>query len=277
MENFHSFCFLSAKEVGIELPSFQKGQNNADLDDQYVDALCQAMETMPTLKYDAIIVDEGQDFDWHWWTALESSLVSPKSIFYIFYDDNQVLYKNRGSLPDDMTEFALNHNIRNSKAIFEQVKPFYRNDSGTRMRSKGPDGREVEVHKYTSAEAMRKDVIRTIQRLIEVERFDKEDLVVLTPKRLDRSALLNCAGTASYHLVGKDAQGKNQILCSTIHSFKGLERKCVLVAELDEEILKFPEEDSANRFYVGFSRAKTHLAIFGKPQVLEKLSTSAKD
>jgi superfamily I DNA/RNA helicase len=58
-----------------------------------------------------------------------------------------------------------------------------------------------------------------------------------------------------------------EILCATIHSFKGLERRVVIVIELDEELLG----SSASRdalCYVAFSRPRNHLILFGKKDVI---------
>jgi hypothetical protein len=45
-----------------------------------------------TIRYDAIIVDEGQDFRSEWWTLIEACLADPRfGIFYIFQDDKQAL------------------------------------------------------------------------------------------------------------------------------------------------------------------------------------------
>ena len=38
------------------------------------DLLVQALERCPELRWDIIVVDEGQDFDFVWWLALDSAL-----------------------------------------------------------------------------------------------------------------------------------------------------------------------------------------------------------
>ena len=49
------------------------------------------------LRYDAVIIDEGQDFDPVWWIGVEQLLKSPsEGALYIFYDDNQQIYGTRG-------------------------------------------------------------------------------------------------------------------------------------------------------------------------------------
>lgn len=271
VENFHSLCWKLGQKANIMLKTFERGADNSGLDEQYADALCLTMEALPELRYDAIIVDEGQDFKYDWWVALESSLRGTRPILYIFFDDNQTLYRGRGMLPNDMMDFYLTENIRNTKPIFDVVSRYYHNDDGLQMRAGGPSGRTVERFGYDTEDEMRRQVGKTLRQLVVAESIAKADLVVLTPKALDRSALLKTALPGSIKLARQDLLCEDEVLCSTIHSFKGLERKIVLVAELDEEMLRAHDADRARRCYVGFSRAKAHLAVFGKPEVLALL------
>ena len=52
------------------------------------------------LTFDAIVVDEGQDFHANWWTALELLLADPDDgFFYVFADDNQNVYRADWEIP----------------------------------------------------------------------------------------------------------------------------------------------------------------------------------
>jgi hypothetical protein len=44
-----------------------------------IEALLQAVRINPSLRFDAIIVDEAQDFRTHWWIAIEELLNDPQS------------------------------------------------------------------------------------------------------------------------------------------------------------------------------------------------------
>ena len=58
----------------------------------------QACERLgPEHKFDAVVVDEGQDFRELWWTSLESVFRDPddKACYYVFFDPNQNLYVQR--------------------------------------------------------------------------------------------------------------------------------------------------------------------------------------
>jgi hypothetical protein len=77
-------------------------------------------------RYDAILVDEGQDFRAEWWLIIEAALANAEyGIFYIFYDDNQALLPDRASYPIKQLPFVLSKNCRNAGAIYEIVRRFH--------------------------------------------------------------------------------------------------------------------------------------------------------
>jgi len=78
--------------------------------------------------YEAIIVDEGQDFHELWWTLIEAALSSLEhGILYIFYDDFQRLHTHKTTYPIAHAPFELTHNIRNSGNVFQIVQDLYPN------------------------------------------------------------------------------------------------------------------------------------------------------
>jgi hypothetical protein len=53
-------------------------------------------------------VDEGQDFQTHWWVPMQYLLADPANgVFYVFRDDNQNIYQTATELPDGMETFRL--------------------------------------------------------------------------------------------------------------------------------------------------------------------------
>lgn len=77
-------------------------------------------------RYDAIIVDEGQDFREIWWTLIEAGLNSAEhGILYIFHDDNQTLLPQRAKYPIHEAPFFLTKNCRNSGEVFDMVSRFH--------------------------------------------------------------------------------------------------------------------------------------------------------
>jgi hypothetical protein len=78
------------------------------------------------IYYDAIIVDEGQDFSEEWWVLIEALLEKSESkILYIFADDNQNLFKNDKLYPVKENILSLSKNIRNSGQIFKIIQQIH--------------------------------------------------------------------------------------------------------------------------------------------------------
>ncbi len=67
----------------------------------------------PGPRYDAIVVDEGQDFEDDWWLLLQLLLNDPDAgILYVFYDSNQAIYPRPPGLPEDLVPYSLSENWR---------------------------------------------------------------------------------------------------------------------------------------------------------------------
>lgn len=82
--------------------------------------------TKEGISFDAIIVDEGQDFKELWWIILEAiSLNSNEKILYIFHDDHQLLHPIKSKYPIEKIPFQMSKNCRNAGEIFEVVKKFH--------------------------------------------------------------------------------------------------------------------------------------------------------
>jgi hypothetical protein len=77
-------------------------------------------------RYDAIIVDEGQDFRSEWWVLVEAALAMPKAgILYIFHDDHQALLPHRSAYPIAQPILDLSRNCRNAGRIFDLIRYFH--------------------------------------------------------------------------------------------------------------------------------------------------------
>lgn len=80
-----------------------------------------------TAVYEAIIVDEGQDFRDSWWALLDALLQhSHSKTLYIFSDDNQALLPHRSNYPINHEAISMSKNCRNGGNIFEIVRRFHR-------------------------------------------------------------------------------------------------------------------------------------------------------
>ncbi len=263
VKTFHSLCSDAAKAAGLQLPKIGVAQQS-QIDDHYPVLLCEAMEMRPELRYDAVIVDEAQDLHSDWWDALEYCLASGKQgIFYAFFDDNQKIYRRQSEIPKSFVSYELYDNIRNAQPIFKCAEYYYLSTPGRRIEPRGPAGRPVEWVRYRGKSDMQAHIARVVKRLVNVEQIRTSDIVILTPHSLeDKSALLELSIDGNLQLVKfPEVARKNQIGCSTIKKFKGLESDVVIVAELDEDLASRTELELVNELYVALSRARNHLVV----------------
>jgi len=77
-------------------------------------------------QFDAIIVDEGQDFKEEWWLLVLASLRDYENSFlYIFHDDNQLIIPKSVEYPIKAYPILLSKNCRNGGEIFNKVRQYY--------------------------------------------------------------------------------------------------------------------------------------------------------
>jgi hypothetical protein len=127
-------------------------------------------------RYDAIIIDEGQDFRDEWWLIVEAALVNQEyGILYIFHDDNQALLPNRASYPITQAPISLSKNCRNAGEIFDVVRRFHAQSPETSVALKGKG--IVQRWTYDPGEEL-----TTVRSAVQAALKDVslEDLVVLT-------------------------------------------------------------------------------------------------
>lgn len=93
---------------------------DADLDRAY-DVLMESSK-----RYDAVIIDEGQDFRELWWVIVEAAIAHPETgHLYVFHDDHQALLPHRGVPPIKDSPYTLTKNCRNAGKIYALVSHFH--------------------------------------------------------------------------------------------------------------------------------------------------------
>ncbi len=229
-------------------------------DDHYFDQVLPElmMEAVDLLgsQYDAMIVDEGQDFRDNWWMPLQCLLHDPdQGIFYVFFDDNQNLYQVAQNIPLELAPFPLTRNCRNTQHIHKMVMHFYQSDQTP--TAQGPLGRPVEIQTYQDVRSLKRVLSQVLHRLVVGEDLPAEDIVILTPKGRERSSLWRLGMVGNFRLTDQWTTASGEVFCSTIHSFKGLESPVVILAEIEP----YAAQDLESLLYVGCSRACHHLVV----------------
>jgi hypothetical protein len=258
--HFHELCMKIAQETGMEDIIM-----DARSEEYFRTVLPQALRgsaqrqrviypaSLPR-TYNAIIVDEGQDFYEEWWSALQELFPQgQENIFYIFYDNTQRLYPTPLIYPITSAPYLLTVNCRTTQAIHHQFMRFY---PGTETcTARGPQGRPPVFIHYPTGE-LQHTMEATVTRLMQEQGIPLKEMMILTPYSRQKSHLRSVKDLMSW------SNEKDQAFISTIHSAKGLERPVVLLAELER---RFPSEKQIQELetylYIACSRAQLHLII----------------
>ncbi|HET7928492.1 MAG TPA: AAA family ATPase [Actinomycetota bacterium] len=260
---FHQLCAQMAKEAGVELPPEDAGPASPYFEHVLPEALAEAAARLGP-RYDAIVVDEGQDFREWWWPALLSLHTDPDGGFlYVFADDNQNLYGGALPVGEEDRVGPIPLNLRNTKQIGEFVSVFYKGEQEPIAR--GPEGRPVEILGYSGEDDLEHLLAVVLRNLVEEEHVLIEDIVVLTPSGTGKSRLRSTGMIDGYRLSETVEPGA--VLATSVHAFKGLERPVVILAELGDKHL----EDLRDYLYVGGSRARNHLVVLAAEPVAREL------
>jgi hypothetical protein len=252
--HFHELCRQVARDAGLAVP--EEPSEEAARRDYFERVLPSFLEQGAAIlgpRYDAMVVDEAQDFISEWWAILLSlHRRSADGYLFLFSDDNQDLY-GRGA-PEGLADLTLPlpANLRSTRPIHEFVSVFH--GGSPKPPGRGPGGRPVEVLGYRD-EGDLANLLSIVLKNLQGEGVPLEDVVVLTPARHAKSALRKLGRANGYELSDQPEPGK--VFVSTIHGFKGLERPVVILAEIGER----HQEDLARYLYVGGSRARNHLIV----------------
>src|SRR5690606_28763865 len=91
-------------------------------------------------KYDAVIVDEAQDFADDWWQPVLKALRDEEEGgLYVYSDENQRIFARFGRPPVQLVPLVLDHNLRNTRQIHDAFGPL----APSRMYTRGGDGPAV--------------------------------------------------------------------------------------------------------------------------------------
>ncbi|WP_309132605.1 NERD domain-containing protein [Brevibacterium sp.] len=211
--------------------------------------------------FDAIVIDEGQDFSLLWWEAVQSCLRNQvEGTLYVFTDERQRIFARQGESPITMNPIQLDENLRNSEQI---VAGFADLALEPPIARNGP-GEEIEWIEVDPDDSLA-EADEQVESLMDAG-WNPGDIALLT--------------TGSRHPVQREivaAEGQSaywdqffaaeDVFYGHVLGFKGLERPVVVLC-----INGFRDPDRAlDMLYVGMSRATTKLVIVGDTTVLDSV------
>ena len=243
ISTFHDFCIqhiLERHGFGYMVNYVGDGDRLPDI------ALQQILELLPGMPhYDAVFVDEAQDFRGIWWQIIQG-LLNPGGKLYIFADKHQDLYDRYDQLPGLATRIRLSTNLRNAHQIANFSRAMLPADArNLQILPLSGDGIRISPPADTPEERAAA-VSRIIEELLQSkEGILPRDIVVLSPWRTvhPRCSLRLVPGLA---LAATDEQPEQaaqrreacrsphstRIFASTIKSFKGQEAAYIIVTDV---------------------------------------------
>ncbi len=289
--HFHGFCRNYLKENDIPWPE----QGNAT-DEEFLNEIIPNVvlenirkgKNKKRRRYDAILIDEGQDYQKLWYEVLCEFLTGNDELLYVV-DERQNIYRRDNSWIDAMrgVKFAgrwreLNKSYRLPPVILQQARLFakkYLNNIGLDPE---PNSKQLDFfnpnliwRNLESFDEAKEKILIAINWLTKKKGIHPQDIVVLIPTHSEGWELVKLFekhkiavnhvfedDNKSHHHKKSFWMGDSRLKMCTIHSFKGWELRNVIVLtppDTYEEI-----EDLDKLFYIAITRSRQNLIIFNR-------------
>ena len=205
--------------------------------------------------YVNVIIDEGQDLSDRLVNALYDLVKRKHGYFYVFYDRNQYILKNKMPkwIEDAECRLVLHKNCRNTAEVFKTSCSIMGLENITYNEIHG----EIPAAKFYSTEGELNKIVEQFIQSVKAEGVLPQDIVILTARTIEDSWIDINKKYSGYELSTERNNGK--VLFTTIRKFKGLESDVVLIVDASMSALRNPE--NKRLLYVGTSRAKNLLNI----------------
>jgi len=262
ISNFHALASELTTSAGIQFEPSDGGlPNQAFWENEVPDLLEQAILSLEfkslNVRYDALVVDEAQDFSLEWWYALTTSILkSSDAPIYAFIDPNQSLRHEVQVPPVSFdARFQLKMNCRNTRKIASASASVL--DLESNIFPKAPSGIQPRLLRASSRQQQKGLVLEELRRLLQKEDIKPDQIVLIGPSTKTKGSLSDANEVVGIPLVTdvKNWRDGNGVLVTTARSFKGLEADVIILYDLGG----FGKLFSIKDLYVACTRAKALL------------------
>lgn len=223
------------------------------------------------LDYDAIIIDEAQDFDNNEIIYFKDYIKYKDGRLLIFFDKNQLLTTDM--VPDWITnsecKLLLTKNCRNTKEI--AITSYNVIDAKLKQKIKMISGDDTQL--LFVNDDYKEEMYKLINYYIK-KGYELNDITILSIGSEYKSLL---KGISSIHNIKLSKIRNNKdIFVTTASKFKGLESRVIIVIDIDHKC--FDDEATKRLFYVACSRATQQLSLVIKNEEfnIDKICESIK-
>lgn len=248
-------------------------------------------------SYDAILIDEGQDFEPEW-LELASEVLNPETKSLLLVEDRaQSIYKRKRSYVQDTgLDFRgrskiLNINYRNTSQIVSFAWSFYQSNSSLKDKvvtkeldgeiiapqstlRRGPEPAIIKCeHFFKEADLVARQIKKLHDEkkvpysemliLYRVQKFSTMHYVDALQRALDYYGIKHFWITENSETKRTFSKDDQCVKISTIDSSKGLDFQAVFIVNVDNMPFKYEEdvEREVSLLYIGMTRAKEYLFL----------------
>ena len=217
-------------------------------------------------QFDAIIVDEGQDFKPEWFEFLQLLLADgDHTHFTVFLDEHQDIFHHWKQFPCNPppARKVLTKNCRNTRKIIDYLSNAYSTEMTPFDRS--PVGTPVIVRETKGDVDEQAQIVQDVKHLISADQVQPGSIVILLSGDKAESCLKDVRMIGGFPLestYGRYDPKARKVYYSQISIFKGLEAEVVLLV-LGPGL---SDEAMARAIYVQGSRAKHVLYIYRRAE-----------
>ncbi len=204
-------------------------------------------------KFDAIVIDEAQDFGDAWWPPTLACLRDQETGgLYVFLDEAQRVFERHGEVPIPLSKIVLDENIRNTK----QIAQVFGSLGAEQAKYRGMDGPPVRFVRCSQGYAI-DEADSQVDRLLSEGWQPGQIALLVTGKRHPLQVeMLEYHGWDGYW---DEFFAGEEVFYGHVLGFKGLERPVVVLA-----VNGLRDENRSREYlYVGLSRARTGLVVCG--------------
>lgn len=226
------------------------------------------------LRFDSIIVDEGQDFSADWAQQLWRHADDDARRIWL-EDPMQNLYARPPiELPGWVTLRA-HSNFRSPRPVVRMLQALL--PAAEHIEAASPfEADEVELLAYDAAHPLTTRVKEAI-RLCFAAGFHAQDVAIISWRGREQSELLRHdrlganalrSFTGQYDLLGQPEYSGGEVLIESVYRFKGQSAPAVVLAEIDFETL---DERTLRKLFVGATRAMMKLVLVASERAAAQL------
>lgn len=270
------------------------GISELEIDD-YIEKI--ENDALTPVKYDAILIDEGQDFEGSWLHLISLCLDQETQSLLLVEDRAQDIYrKSRSYVKDTGLDFRgrsriLNINYRNTSQIVDFGWKFYDSHRALDLKLKQEQTETIEIipPKKTKRKGPEVELLRCNTFKEEIEEITKQIVDQHNEKNIpysEMAILYRIKGYNNHYIsaIQSEFQTKNipynwitengatkhkfnpeeeTVKICSLDSSKGLDFHSVFIVKADLMPLKYEEdqEKEVSLMYIGMTRAKEYLSI----------------